>query len=75
MFVYTIHIYAFLLYSEVVFQGSGTLILRSTDEYPALCGIKRDINCTLAYWIFSVVATEQAIEHITPLVLMAVHCG
>ena len=33
--VYTIHIYAFLLYSEAVFHGSGTFILRSTVEYLA----------------------------------------
>jgi len=33
--VYTIHIYAFRLYSGAVFHGSGTFILRSTDEYLA----------------------------------------
>jgi len=30
--VYTIHIYAFRLYSGAVFHGSGTFILRSTDK-------------------------------------------
>jgi len=33
--VYTFHIYAFLLYSGAVFHGSGTFILRGTDEYLA----------------------------------------
>ena len=30
-----------------VFHYSGTFVLRSTDGYLALCGIKCDTNCTL----------------------------
>ena len=72
--VYTIHIYAFRLYSAAVFHGSYTFILRSTDGYLDLCGITCDTNCTLCFQhlvlhcsIVSVVAPEQATVHITPL--------
>jgi len=47
--VHTIHIYTFRLYSGAVFHGYGTFILRSTDGYLALCGIKCDINRTLCF--------------------------
>ena len=71
---YTVHIYAFRLYSAAVFDGSGTFILRSTDGYLDVCGIKCDTNCKLCFqhfvldcWIVSVVTPEQATVHITPL--------
>jgi len=72
--VYTIHIYAFRLYSAAVFDGSVTFILRSTNGYLDVCGIKCDTHCTLCFqhfvldcWFVSDVAPEQATVHITPL--------